>query len=72
MRIYIGRVEDFTDVCFYFLTYLSTDVRGAGDTRAFSFSLFVDEPAAIGAGADCPAAISSGSSGQPNTSFDFP
>lgn len=53
-------------------THLSTDESGGGDTKAFSFSLFTDEPAVTGAGVDWPAGISSGSSGQPNASFVFP
>lgn len=54
--------------------YLSTDVSGVGVTAAFSFSvLFIDAPAVVaGAVVDCPAGISSGSSGHPKASLVLP
>ena len=48
------------------------DVSGMGDTSVLSFSLLTGAPDDIGAGVDCPAGISSVSSGQPNASLVFP
>lgn len=48
------------------------DVSGIGETCALSFSLLTGAPDVTGAGVDCPAGISSVSSGQPNASLVFP
>lgn len=53
-------------------THLSIDVSVTGETSVLSFSLFTGAPVVAGADVDCPAGISSGSSGQPNASLVFP